>query len=159
MYGIAAFSALSALLCIAIGIFFYAQAKHEVETWIHAQGVVIGVESGKTASSNSTAYYPLVQFEDQEGNAHEFRGSRGSFPSRYKRGDEVDVLYDPAEPETARVHGFVESWVGVIICVVLGGLGLLFSVGLAIVGRIVAKKKMAGVPRDQGSTSSGSIET
>ncbi len=78
-------------------------------------------------SSKGGSYYPEVEFKTPDGRIVHFSGSTGSNPSSYSRGEHVQVLYDPASPEQAKIDSFSEKWLGPLL---LGGLGL----GFALIG-------------------------
>ena len=60
----------------------------------------------------------------RSGNPVEFTGSVGSSPPAFDVGEPVAVLYDPAEPEEARIDSFFQLWFAALI---LGGIGLVFA--------------------------------
>ena len=58
-------------------------------------------------SRQSAAYfYPLVEFSLPGGQQKVVELSEGSWPPAYKTGDAVTVLYDPDQPENARINSF-----------------------------------------------------
>ncbi|TGN38503.1 DUF3592 domain-containing protein [Marinobacter confluentis] len=84
-------------------------------------------------SGDSSAYYPVVQFEDATGRPIEFRSSSGSNPASYNVGEKVPVLYTPGEPESARINGFFSLWGLPLIVGILGGAFFLVGVLMILV--------------------------
>ncbi|HZP67461.1 MAG TPA: DUF3592 domain-containing protein [Rudaea sp.] len=92
------------------------------------------------SSSKGGTYVPLVEFTTPDGARVHMTGSTGSNPAAYARGDHVHVLYDPANPERARIDSFMEQSLGPAI---LGGLGLVFAlIGGGVVGAQIRRRKV-----------------
>jgi hypothetical protein len=60
----------------------------------------------------SSTYFPEIRFTSEDGVTVEFRGSSGSNPPSYHRGQSIDVLYNPSSPHDARINGWFELWGG-----------------------------------------------
>jgi len=87
-----------------------------------ATGTVIDL-SRETDSEGAVVFYPILRFTTAEGRTLEFRSSTGSsFPPQ--PGDRVEVLYDPDDPQDARLSGFFDVWG---LPIVLGFLGTVFT--------------------------------
>lgn len=106
-----------------------------VTTWrfiggaIAADGVVIALEERWSSADGDSAYFPRVAFETQDRRRFEFTGDTGSQPAAFDVGEPVRVLFDPAQPEMARIDSFFQLW---LLPLILGGLGTVFSAfGLA----------------------------
>lgn len=67
------------------------------ENGLSASGKVIGLEAND--SDDGVTYAPIVRYETQEGRTVKFTSNYSSNPPSYKKGDEVDVLYNPQDPE------------------------------------------------------------
>ena len=82
-------------------------AKQGVEQWmfrrvaLHARGVVVGFE--KAAGSRRNNYYPRVRYHAPGAASVEFRSHFDTPRGEYQIGQDVDVLYDPADHERAEV--------------------------------------------------------
>jgi len=88
-----------------------------------ADGSVIDL-IGERDSDGDTIYYPRVRYVTLSGTPVEFTGSVGSSPPAFAVGEPVSVLYDPAEPEQARIDSFFQLWFAALI---LGVIGLVFA--------------------------------
>lgn len=108
-------------------------AKQGVEQWLfrraalHTRGVVVGFE-GASGKRRGT-YYPRVRYEAPGGASVEFRSHFAYAQDEYRIGQDVDVLYDPADPETAEVDSSQSRYAvflmpGFVLLVALAALAL-----------------------------------
>lgn len=97
--------------------------------------------SNSTSNSeySSSAHYPVVQFQTIKGDTLVFRSGFGSYPPKYYKGQEINVLYQPDNPAKARIDDQVGNYLFVII---FGGMGLIFFLIGAILWGIVFKQKL-----------------
>lgn len=104
-----------------------------VATFVHAMRFVSGaerttgtvIELSSEFSDGDEVFYPIVRFTTAEGRSVEFESSSGSSPPSESVGDQVDVLYDPDDPEDAQISGFFHLWLWPLVA---GGLSLMFGV-------------------------------
>lgn len=142
---------------------FYTNSQDFLNSAMTTNGTV--VELVRSRSSDSTTYRPVVEFKTPVGKLIEFTSSSGSNPPSYSKGEVVEVLYQEASPEQAKINGFFSLWGGAAI---FGGLGaVFFIVGFSIIlfGRIKDKNieylKKNGVPiraKFQSVEVNGSLE-
>jgi hypothetical protein len=71
---------------------------------VETTGIVTSIESEQ--STEGTTYYPVFLFTDHDGREHAVRSSFGSNPPMYTVQDRIQILYDPASPEKAKVSSF-----------------------------------------------------
>lgn len=76
-------------------------------------------------------YYPVLRYQTQEGTSHEVVSPVGSNPPRYREGEQVTILYNPANPQQVRINNFLNLWLMPLLFGVLGGAFLLVG-GLAL---------------------------
>jgi hypothetical protein len=115
-------------LLIGLGLlggaaFLVVDTRSDIARADKADGSVIAL-IGERDSDGDTMYYPRVRYVTRSGNPVEFTGSVGSSPAAFDVGEPVAVLYDPAEPEGARIDSFFQLWFAALI---LGGIGLVFA--------------------------------
>jgi Protein of unknown function (DUF3592) len=83
--------------------------------------------------------YPEVQFVTAAGRTVQFEGSAGLYPEAYRVGDRVAVLYDPSNPDDARLATWTNRWGGGPFEVLFGLFFVVFAVAglvrLSTVGR------------------------
>ena len=76
--------------------------------------------------SEDPVFAPVFEFATPDGQVHRIEGDASSPPS-YQVGDEVSVLFDPADPGGARIETFSGLWLGVL----LTALGGVLTLGVA----------------------------
>jgi hypothetical protein len=103
--------------------FLVVDTRRDIAVAEKADGTVIDL-IGHRDSDGDTMYYPRVRYVTRSGSPVEFTGSIGSSPPAFDVGEVVGVLYDPAEPEEARINSFFQLWFAALI---LGGIGLVFA--------------------------------
>lgn len=96
--------------------------------------------SSSSSTTESVTYRPVVHFVDLNGNTIEFTSSTGSNPPSYSRGEQVEVLYLPDEPEKAKINGFFSLWGGPVILGILGGLFFLIGGGILLVTTLKGRR-------------------
>ncbi len=95
-----------------------------------APGTVVDLQA-KRDSDGDTMYKPVVTFTPSGHDAVTFTSTAASRPAAYSVGDAVEVLYLPADPQQARIRGFISLW---LASVVLGGMGVVFTgIGAAFI--------------------------
>jgi Protein of unknown function (DUF3592) len=116
------------LVCLALGVGLllasaatFVHTKRFMAGAEHATGTVIDLS--EDFSSDDETVHPVVRFTTAEGRTVDFRSSTGS-SSPPDVGDRVDVLYDPDDPQDAKLSGFFDLWLWTIA---LGGLGIAFT--------------------------------
>ncbi|HEY9653679.1 MAG TPA: DUF3592 domain-containing protein [Coleofasciculaceae cyanobacterium] len=110
-----------------------------------AEGTVVKV----VRPPNNDVYYPVVQFTSQNGQTIEFQSSVGSYPPSYSKGQKVEVLYRPTNPQDAQIRNFFSLWWGSIA--LAGSGGLLFLTGTLTLLAIVLNKGRVVEGRDEGA--------
>jgi hypothetical protein len=122
------------LLFLVIGLLLLSWCVSTTSTSIHlkrhgvtALGHVTGSAIHHMRKSGRPMYAPVVEFVTRSGEKITFTGriyTRSALPP----GKLVPVLYDPANPQAARIDSFVEMWVfplvgfvGSLILIVGGG--------------------------------------
>jgi hypothetical protein len=110
------------------GIYSFLSTRDFIGEAATTGGVVIDLERERDADGNDS-YYPRVQFETN-GRSYQFRGQVGSGRGTFKVGEQVEVLYDPADPYHARINSFLQLW---FFPLFLGGMGVVFTaIGAAV---------------------------
>ncbi|MHB1078358.1 MAG: DUF3592 domain-containing protein [Prosthecobacter sp.] len=85
---------------------------------------VVGILSTRSPSESPQAkqvisYYPVVEFRDSKGAVQQSKSSRAARSDHLKRGDAVEVYYDPKDPAQAFIRDRWMLWFAP--GVVLGG--------------------------------------
>lgn len=103
--------------------FLVVDTRSDIARADKADGTVIDL-IGERDSDGDMMYYPRVRYVTRSGNPVEFTAAVGSSPPAFDIGEPVGVLYDPAEPEEARIDSFFQLWFAALV---LGGIGLVFA--------------------------------
>jgi len=121
-------------------VYFYVKEKQFEKMAVSAPGVVIDLIKKERRSDNNRrtlVYAPIVQFVDQNGNTQEYHSPHGSNPPDYKRGDKVMILYEPDNPEFAKM----DDWQRYIWVIILGIFGIAFSLSSALMWWLVVRSR------------------
>ena len=79
-------------------------------------GTVVRLEESDSSEGGCCVYSPVIEF-DASGQTYSFEGDNASYPPAYDVGEEVNVLYDPANPDTAQINKWTERWLLPIIII------------------------------------------
>ncbi|MGZ3862781.1 MAG: DUF3592 domain-containing protein [Bacteroidia bacterium] len=106
---------------------------------VPANGIVTKMQS-RSSSRSKTTYVPIISYKAKDGREYELRSNIFyDDPDRFKKGDVIQVLYDPKQPEKATLANENEALVPLVMG---GGFGLLMCIGGIMIYR-KGKKKMA----------------
>ena len=112
-------------LCVTL-FALYATAGR-VRLWlfgIRVRGVIVGTETRRSAANSGskrrTYYFPVVQFETDDGTCAEFTFCSAEPETMPEIGDTVAVLYDPQSPGDATIDSFRGMWRGPILTILFG---------------------------------------
>jgi hypothetical protein len=118
-------------LALIGGGYYLGNDLYEMELGgLHAEGIVTGHERVHDTSSDGggPSYYPVVRFKDELGNEVTFKDRVGSSHPTDKRGDVVEVLYEPQNSDKAIIDRGLWNW---LPSLGVGGAGLLlFTVSI-----------------------------
>lgn len=97
-----------------------------IRTAARATGTVVELGLDRD-SDGSAAYYPIVRFVTASGDTVTFQSRTGSRPPSYEVGERVEVLYEAAAPQRARMSGFfslhIGSFVTGLLALIFGAIG------------------------------------
>lgn len=110
--------AIIGLILLGGALYLYQDKQAFLEKSEVAQGTVVELLS--TKSKNSISYRPVVQFITKVGEKIKFSSSVGSNPASYNVGENVEVLYDPINPNKAEINGFSSLYLAPLILGVIG---------------------------------------
>lgn len=72
-------------------------------------------------------YYPVVEFNLPDETHLRIELSQGSRPPSHAKGERVTILYNPAQPQQARIQSFTSTLLLWIVPFITGLLGLIFA--------------------------------
>jgi hypothetical protein len=108
---------------------FTGRARH-TKGKIERLEVRLDTSRSRSRDPDSPTYAPVFSFRDTEGRHHLVTSAVSHGKSPYEPGQEVPVLYDPDDPENARLDSFVQLW---LFPLVFGFMGTIFA-GIAALG-------------------------
>lgn len=114
---------------LCIGFSEIRETAKLVEAYAEAQGTVVGNDY-RAFAEGGAAYVPLVEFQAADGQVVRFTDSVGTIPPEFEQGEHVTVLYNPQDPENARLSTWKRIWFAPTLITSIGLIPLL--VGLAI---------------------------
>lgn len=110
LFGIAA-----TVLAIYLGV----QRYDFLEKSVSATGRVADMHISR--SNDGSSYYPVVEFSPSGSfEVFTFRHDVGSNPPSYRRGEQVDVLYLPDNPEEAIIDAGLFNWAAPVFVLLFG---------------------------------------
>jgi hypothetical protein len=115
-----------------VGLFFW-DMQSFTDAAVRVRGVVVDLEMRKTTEGGwKKSYYPVVRFQSTNGQEVQFVSGVGSSPAAFERGEEVEVLYDPAAPEEARIDSWFDLYFVPILAGALGSVFLLSGIWMFV---------------------------
>jgi hypothetical protein len=96
---------------IAFGAAVVAAGKRQIATagWRSARGGVVDLVTRAVTPGNPYSF-PVIEFTTHAGQTIRFEADLGFYPSPPKRGQQVPVVYDPADPRQARLNTPAARW-------------------------------------------------
>jgi Protein of unknown function (DUF3592) len=115
-------------LLAAIGIFLFVRTRIFLGRAQEVKGTVIRMVYSHSSEGGGT-YSPVYQFRTIEGQMIEVGDSVSSNPPMFHEGQIIDVLYDPSNPQKARIKKWMSLY---FTSTLLAGMGLIFG-GIGVV--------------------------
>jgi hypothetical protein len=113
---------LIAIAMMAGGVYLWNDMADKAANGLRAEGQIVRIES--VSSDEGYSYYGVAAFKTEYGERIEFRDNVGSSSALFKRGDSVDILYDPEKPHKAIIDRGLWNWAPGVGLVLLGLLAL-----------------------------------
>ena len=113
----------------ALALFFWLRTRAFLGTAQKAQGTVIRMVYSRD-SDGGGGYAPVYTFRTMSGQVIEVADNISTNPPQFKEGQIIDVLYDPENPNKARINKWFNLY---FVPMLLGFLGLVFGgIGVAV---------------------------
>lgn len=119
------------LLLAAIALFIFVRTRLFIGRSQEVKGTVVRMVY--SSGSDGGGYAPIFRFKTIEGTMIEVGDNLHSNPPQFREGQVVDVLYDPQNPQNARIKKWMNLY---FVPLLLGGMGLIFG-GVGIVLLVV----------------------
>jgi len=123
------FVAICSLPFFGVGLYEAFENYGETVNFVRTEGTVAGNSYQTLTEDGVTSgfYLPEVEFLLADGRKIRFTDKAGSLPPDYEKGAKVDVLYDPKNPETARINSWKRVWLAPSIFMTVGLLPLIIA--------------------------------
>lgn len=114
------------LILMAVSFLIYHSTASFRREAASATGTVIDLTLERSGGTDgASVYYPVVEFSTEKGETIRFRGSSGSSPPAFSKGQTVTVRFRSEDPYRARIESFPSMWLGTLIT---GFIGLPFAI-------------------------------
>jgi hypothetical protein len=131
-------------LGVLVGGGFVAKERSDfLATARSATGEVVDFKRRTSTSDGKrkTTHYPIVRYQPPGHDAPvEFQHDTGSSSPSYSRGENVKVLYSPADPGKAIIDAGIMNWFGPGLMIVLGGAFTVIG-GLTLRSRLAQRRR------------------
>ncbi len=77
---------------------------------------VVRLNEQSDAEGGCCTYVPVIDFKVSD-QIYTFEGDNASYPPAYEVGEQVNVLYDPTNPNTAQIDSLFERWAFPVIII------------------------------------------
>ena len=124
------------LLFVVFGGVFAIRTYVFLQSAVPATGTIVKLIEKKSDGDN--LYAPVFTFQDANDKTHKVFSSTASFPPIGDVGDQIEVLYDPRNPNHAEEDKFFNLWG---IAAIPAGLGIFYLIVFWIVV-VITKRKM-----------------
>lgn len=114
--------------------------KMRMKKWAKTTGVVLDVEISlgthqPMGTTRNTLFRPKVRFQTINGRVIDYQPRLSNNTSNYTIGQNIEVYYDPQQPEKKVMFGARTSdWVRLIVFAVIGAFLALFGVLFLLIG-------------------------
>lgn len=110
-------------LLFVIGAFLFIRTRIFLGKAHEVKGTVVRMVYSRS-SKGGGGYSPIYQFRTIDGQTIEQRDNLSTNPPMFKEGQQIDVLYDPANPQNSRIKRFMSLYfTSILLC----GMGLIFG--------------------------------
>jgi hypothetical protein len=117
-----AFVALMSFPFLGLGLYEAYENRKKISAFVYANGTVID-NSYATVNHDGTlsgAYYPVVEFRQANGTLVRFNDGVGSLPPDYAVGSQVPLVYNPLNPQDARIYTWKRIWFAPTLFITIG---------------------------------------
>ena len=108
---------------VLVGAGMSAHTAYQVSAdGVIAQGEVVSLKRERSSGrrGSRTSYYPVFRFTAQDGREYRVKHNQGSNPPVWKKGEKVELIYLPDNPETAVPNTFWGKYAFLFILAIFG---------------------------------------
>lgn len=98
-----------------LAVFFFFKNKNFLDHSAKAKATITEIDMNEC--SDGKTYSPYFEFKDSKGKLIRGKGRVSSEnPDTYKKGEYLNILYLPDNPESCCIDSFFNIWLGTFIC-------------------------------------------
>jgi Protein of unknown function (DUF3592) len=112
------------LFLTALGVFYFIKTTEFKKKAIPTSGRIIDLATRATKAG----YAPIIQFQNQKGNQFTYTSYDFRKAGFYKKGDSIDILYDPENPNKVMLNNYFSIWISGYMMLGIGILGILLGI-------------------------------
>ena len=116
-------SILFGALLVAVGVWFMVKGTPLQRRAARATGHVVALQRKPDPGNGFFIYSPVLEFRTAGGEQVQAVARSGGDPAPARVGDDVRVLYDPADPSVADIETFRGGWLSLLA--LLAGAGFI----------------------------------
>jgi hypothetical protein len=124
---------ISAVILVGLSLWYTFTSYMFSTNGIEVEGTVVRLESSHS-SEGGTTYSPVYRYT-VDGEQYEYESVNSSSIPSHQVGESTTLLYDPNNPEKARVNSFWEMWLLPCIMCPVSFVMVLLSVGIPFLMR------------------------
>ena len=126
---------LTAIMSLGLSAYLFINTRKFVSAATKTKGTVIRLDP-RQGSKGGTVYLPIFEFRTVDGQVMTVAHDSAQKPPQYKVGQSIDVLYNPENPQDAKISGSTNLY---LLPVILAVVGVVASVSFCriLIGAIV----------------------
>jgi hypothetical protein len=140
-YGFIGAFAIGSAVLLSIAVFSTVQRATLILSGSRAEATVVAKKQVGRLNGGAAAYAPMLQFTASDGRPYVVTSDLSGPESAYQFGQHLRVLYQPNQPDGARIDAFAPLWT---LPLVTGAVGAAFSILPAIVVMSWSQRRRAG---------------
>lgn len=126
------------IVMLTVSLIFFYNVKKFNASAVKTNGTVVDLIAKR--GSKSTTYSPVVTYNDEAGVKHRYVSNVSSSPAGYGIGDQVEIYYNPNDPDDAQIAGW-RQYFAVFITGVFALIFGLIGLGYHIVRKVGHSRK------------------
>lgn len=135
------------LALVTFAVSFHLDDRELAARGQRASGLVVDIESRRD-SDGDRSYRPVVEFRDAQRRPWRFTSRMGSNPPGFTRGEAVEVIYDPENPESAVIDSFMQRH---FLPLIFGIFGAVFgTIGVVLLVREIQRRRTIAALKANG---------
>ncbi len=110
---------LAAIICLGISTYLFINTRKFVSTATKTKGTIVRLDPCE-GSKGGTIYLPIFEFRTLDGQVITVAHDSAQKPAQYQVGQSIDVLYNPENPQGAKIGNSTNLYMLPVILAVGG---------------------------------------